>query len=155
MNRRASGEEIALFMFLFIMVILLAGILAGVYSFFNKGYDFRLAESSQLRAALVSCFTREGPDVFFATFFNITLSCGISEEVLLDGVHYVRLRDAEVRSPQFVRGVTDYETQCDLSTGGARENAAYPRCVSGNITFKGATYSYLVGSNQHGRRSTA
>jgi len=150
MNRLGGGEELGLFMFLTIMFILLAGVVLGVRSFFGEGYDFRAAESAQLRDAVISCFNKNSASEFFASEFDIARSCGLNGNVLGDGFHFVKIIDAKDNTRVFEIGVRDYAQQCFFS--GSRANKAYPKCVNGTIERDGGTFDYIIGSNQQGRR---
>lgn len=149
LNRRASGEELALFMFLTIMLIFAVGVYWGVRSFFNQGYDFRSVEASQLLEHVHACVEREG-SAFFAANFSFVARCGFNEDVINDGKHFILLESTRTTDRVFRFGYSDYENQCGFK--GGLTNAAYPRCVSGNIVIGDERFLYVVASNQNARK---
>ncbi len=147
MNRRGDGEELGLFMFLAIMLILLAGIVLGARSFFGWGYDFRTAEADQLRSVVISCFMNRD---FFASGFNISQACSIHDD-FLERNHLVLIRGLAGPDRTFVKGIADYENQCAFSGGFG--NRAYPRCINGTFSKNGESFYYVIASNQQSRRA--
>lgn len=142
MNRKGSGEELALFMFLTIMVIFLAGVVLGTRSFFGQGYDFREAEKLQIESKIVSCFTSKD---FFASGFSLA-NCGVNED-FFDSNHLILFRSSSDEKRVFVRGVADYENQCQLNRDGKR-NRAYPICAFGSVYRGTEKFDYIIGTNQ-------
>ncbi len=147
MNRHGDGDELGLFMFLAIMLILLAGIVLGARSFFGWGYDFRAAEADQLRSVVIPCFLKED---FFASNFNISQACAIHDG-FLERNHLVLIKSVSQSDRVFIAGIADYENQCAFS--GGIGNRAYPRCVNGTFSRNGETFYYVVASNQQARRN--
>lgn len=147
MDKKGVGGEVVMFgPFFALLLIIFAGIYIGVNAYFSHTYEIRASESKVLAYRVEECFYKHD---FFASDFNLTADCGLSESVLSEN-HLIRLNNSQ---QVFSLGVVDYANQCFLV--GAREHSAYPKCISRELSKGGVSYSLLVGSNQNAFRGAA
>lgn len=130
------GNQVMLFSFFFLLVVIGVGIVAGVWLFYGQGYDFRQAEAEVLNYEIKKCLVNEKIDKssFADEFYE---KCRLNKEVVEQGIVKI-IRDNEI-----VFSIGD-EVQCGLS----EKNENYPKCVEREI----GVYKVLTGSNQRVRR---
>ena len=138
-NRRGMGEIVMFFPFIFICLIIAAGIWIGVGAFYGGEYDFRQAEAELLASRVVECFKMGD--------FEIYRDCNLNREVIeTEHLIFIKYNDEVIVNV----GVGDYLQQCFFE--GIKKNRNYPNCVSGTFTREGKEFYYVVGSNQRIRR---
>lgn len=147
MNRKGdAGDNLALIMFLLILVILGSSIVIGVRSFFGEGYDFRFAEASQLEDRILTCLEQHD---FFVEGFDVYTACNLNKQVFEESLLSIYIKKT-AHGEVFSVGIADYVNQCNFI--GGRENLAYPRCVQGTTVQRGEELTYVIGSNHKSRR---
>jgi hypothetical protein len=146
MNSKGHGEALMFFSFMFIMLILGAGVVWGTLSFIGNGYDGRASEAAQLGMSVEECITSHN---VFAPGFDIFASCDLNKEIINDK-HMILIYSKSDSTKVLTFGVNDYVNQCSLS--GARKNGGYPRCLEGTVYRGNEPIGFVVGSNQRSQR---
>jgi hypothetical protein len=81
------GEQIMMFAFIFLIVVIGAGIVLGVYMFIGQGFDFRSGEAGLLAYNVKDCILNEGSSWFSELKTNPDLlysKCKLSKAVIED-----------------------------------------------------------------------
>jgi len=144
-NKKAQlGEQMTFFAFLFLLIIIGLGIVAGVYIFFGSGYDFRSVDADLLNYKIRNCISNNLlDDNFKNNFYEI---CKIDLKVIEDKNYIIRILADEKEFFDF-----GDELQCELSA----KNINYPKCTSVNFNSNGKNIFILTGSNQQSRGANA
>ena len=118
LNKKAQiGEQIMVFPFLFILVVICVGIAIGVYIFFGGGYDFRQVDADILSYKIGNCILdNEVNEEFWSDLYT---KCRLNKEVL---DKYSLFRVSYGGDEKFSTG-GDFE-QC----GFKGKNEKYPQC---------------------------
>jgi|SRR3989344_2252816 len=144
MNNRGTGEALMFFAFMFLILIIAAGIVFGVSSFYGKGYEFRHVEAQLLRDNVLGCFSNND---FFEQGFDFYATCKINEGVIGSDKYLIYIRNLKDEGV-FSIGVADYLNQCSFR--GAEGNDDFPKCANGTFTKGNDNFYYVFGSNQRG-----
>jgi hypothetical protein len=124
MNKQGKegGEAVMFPVFLFILIIIGVGIVAGVFIFFGGDIDYRVSDASLLYTKVARCLSQA--DLSSKSFDDLYSICGISEKVLKDNRFVLQIYDS---GNVYLK--TGDIVQCELQD----RSQAYPRCISGII----------------------
>lgn len=143
LNKKAAlGPQTMVFVYFFILVIIAAGIVWGVLSFFTANYDFREVDASLLTEKIVNCLSDkkiefQNAEQFESEFYE---KCKINKEVIDQSFFiFIKFSDDKI----FEAGPGD-KTQCEL----AEKNINYPKCKSTTL----GEIEIETGSNQKSRK---
>ena len=75
----AIGDMAMLVIFIFVMIIIGAGIAAGVIMVFGQGYDFKNADAEILSYKVEGCLVENGFENLAREFYSV---CGLNERVI-------------------------------------------------------------------------
>jgi len=142
MNKKADLGDYAMFFSFFLMLVIIsAGITAGVYLNFGKEYDFRKVDADILNYKIKTCLSSND--------FNFQLPQEELEKELLEKCrlnnntkenHLVMIKlNGEIKY-----GSESYETTCSLS----EKNKNYPVCSTSTLTKEQNKFTILTGSSQ-------
>jgi len=140
MNRKADAGDWVKFGGFFLIMIIIAGGIVGMYlSSSANGYNIKEAEASVLFDVVRDCFEENG---LFESEEEFLEKCKLNSNVMEDRL--VLIDDlATDRDDDFVLGVRDYEIQCELTDRFER----FAKCRTGE--FNG--HRIIVGSNADSR----
>jgi len=148
-KRGQLGSQLMIFVFLFLLILVAGGVVAGTYIFFGQGYDIRQAEADALNIHIASCLQEKIIDWKVAgDFYN---QCGLSSDALNSSIYLIRIRDCvndNCNLGNIVFSLGSNFEACSL-TG---KNKAYPKCTIKKIYLKDKIYELVTGSNQLPRR---
>jgi len=156
-NRGQLGEQIMVFMFIFLMFVIGAGIVLGTYFFIGPEFDFRAVEADMLSYKIKDCILNDGslfdgikanPDLFYT-------KCSLNKEVI-ESNNAIRVCPgaAEVNicldpnNPDAVFAVGNYGL-CDP----AGSNKIVGCSVASFSDSKGTNYVIIATSKQKIRRN--
>lgn len=148
MNRRAQlGDQVMIFPFLFIMILIGGGIVGGTLLFFGKEYDVRQSEANTLAYVLQRCvqqntFNWNAADIEQELY----KLCKIDGLILSEG-SLVRLK----RNSVDVFSINSGKIEGCFFTGAAK-NLAYPKCTTVTFSKEGTNYELTTGSFQRKQR---
>lgn len=143
MKRGRVGNQLSLFSFLLLLLIVGGGIVGGIALYYGAGTDYRSQESAFIASLIERCFLRG--------VFNETLaSCGLDTRLSQQNRYQIAVCEGVcfIASPQYVLYHGDSPETCRLIT---KDSATYPKCVERAFTFQGKAYQIVVGTNYRGR----
>ncbi len=138
MNKK--GDKLLSFGWVFILVIVGAGVVFGVTSFFSAHIDVRQMESDVLNVEVFDCVSQGMDDFSEDNFFD---KCGLIAEKFGEGSNYFILVNVDGLNYRY--GKHSMEESCKISFG-LLKSKEYPRCTeksSGDIYI-------LTGSSNRG-----
>ena len=137
-NKKAQlGEQIMIFPFLFMIIIIGLGIAAGIYMFFGSGYDFRQVDADILNYKIRECLSNNKIDFSQETEFFTT--CSLNEKVIKESFIILIEQNNQVKI-----GSNSDETTCSI----AKENPNYPKCTTTYLN----DFKILTGSKQQAQK---
>lgn len=145
MNKKAQmGNQITIFVFFFLLMLVAAGIVIGVFMFYGKPYDFRYVDAGVESYVIKQCILENSID--WSDIDDFYSKCDLDKKnfqneitlkIVENGKEVVKWKDV---------------VGCEL----ASKNIKYPKCVYQNFTIEDSQgiryYELLVGSNQNSRR---
>jgi len=138
-NKAQLGNQILIFQFIFLILLISIGLFAGISLFFSQEYNYKLQDASLLNSKIRSCLSSnnlsQNPDEFKQQLFSI---CSINQKVIEENF-IVKIK---LNSHTLYNHKAD-ETVCSLSD----KNPEFPRCISSSYM----RYSILTGSNQNSK----
>lgn len=144
-KKATGGQQLTIFPFLFLMMMIGLGITAGVWMFYGKGYDFRQAESSLLNYKLTSCILEKDIDFTKDSIYDL---CNLNKEIIEKNNIIKICKNSQdcvdSSSPLFFSG-SNFQG-CFFT--GAKQNDAYPKCSLVSIKKQSDTYQIITGSKQ-------
>ncbi len=154
-NKKAeeTGDQIMVFAFMFLLVIIGVGIWLGVSIYFGSSYDSRQVDANLLLYKVENCFTNSNIIEFQGDFYAI---CGINQGVVENNQLMIKVCSGnDVNScinnaSSFLFFGKNLAVDCALT--GGNSNNAYPKCSNDEITKDGKSYIIITGSNQQIRR---
>lgn len=139
-----NGREPVMFFAFFVLLIIIgAGIGAGVLLFYGARYDTRATETGIIFDKVSACAKNND---FFSSNFNIE-QCGLFEGAF-GSEHLVYLKNEEGVEKYF--GNYDFIVECELE--GLKEREDAPLCLKGDVEGEFGNYQLIVGSKQISRR---
>lgn len=135
-NKKAgTGDQIMILPFLFLLLIITAGIITGIYIFFGSDYEFRKTDADLLNHKIKSCLSNN--EIDWSNSENFFTTCDINQDITQEDFIIHIEKNGEV--------VYDYgdEVACTLS----EKSSKYPKCTNSSLN----QYSITVGSNQFKR----
>ena len=154
MNRKGDvGDQINVFGFLFLILIIGVGIVIGVLIFFGKGYDFREGEAKLLNYKIKECLLKnELNKEFFLGFFQ---KCKLDKDVI-EKNNIIRICENsedcvfEDNKEKVLIFVGSNFRACKFE--GVRGNENFPKCSIQSLEKAGKKYEIITGSSQISRR---
>ena len=149
-QRKAQlGDQVMIFPFLFIMILIGGGIVGGTLLFFGNEYDVRQSEANTLAYTLQTCiqqhtFNWESADIDS----EIYKTCHLDGSALSEG-SLIRLKRNSVQILTVNIGKVE---GCFFI--GATKNPAYPKCTTLRFSKDGTSYELTTGSFQRKQRVT-
>jgi hypothetical protein len=137
----------ALVPLMIIMIVILLGVSAAMYSYFGRGIDTRQQQAYDLYGLIRECAVA-GTKIITGDQLSLT-ACGIDEEIFNHGAYFVALTPV-TGGVSVTAGVSDFLVRCGLD---ARfKNHDYPLCHSGIVVINGVRYTLQVGAAQQVKR---
>lgn len=136
MNKKANtGNQIMIFPFLFLLLIIGLGLITGIYIFFGSTYEFRQIDTNILNYKIKSCLSNN--DIDFSNPENFFTTCKLNKNITQEYFIIYIQQDSKT--------IYDYgdEVACDLSA----KSEKYPKCTDSTLD----QYSIRTGSNQFKR----
>jgi hypothetical protein len=159
MDRRAQlGEQLMIFMFLFFMVVIGAGIVIGAYVFIGPEFDFRPTEAAILNYQIRECFTH---DTFSmkdkmeeGTFKDFVFKqCKLNAEVI-GTYNGIKICNAGQGVDDCIKeGKPLFSTGGDFQPCGFNEKNKFFGCAVQSVVKNGQSYVVITISKQQIRRS--
>ena len=146
--KKGTGEALMFFAFIFLILIIGAGLVWGTSSFYGRDYEFRHIEAELLAEHTLKCFKQRE---FFTQGFDIYSECGLNKDVVENGKYLIYFESKEDGNKKFTLGVLDYKNQCSFL--GSRSNDDFPKCVNGTTSLGDEEFYYVFGSDQNKQRS--
>jgi hypothetical protein len=145
LNKRAqAGDQLTVFIFFFLLMVVAAGIVIGVFLFYGKDYDFRYVDAETEIYIVKQCISENtidwnSPDDFYS-------KCNLNKKNFQNEMTFkITENGKDVAIWKDVVG-------CEL----ASKNIGFPRCVnetfSKTINGQKIDYYVLLGSNQNSKR---
>ena len=145
-NKKAVGEQIMVFVFFFIVLIIVLGITAGIYIFFGSEYEFKKVDADILALGISQCIKNNQIDFsqdeeqLREEFYN---NCRFNKEVIEEYfVYQISINDEPKLS------LKASQTDCALG----EKSEKYPRCTSVNFSHNSQKFIILAGSQQSARK---
>ena len=130
-NKKGSEKLLSAWWF-FVLAIIVIGITAGVFIFYNKDIDVREIEAMTLNNKLKNCLISGGVLVngFFEEDFDIFNECNLKKQVIESGDFYLKinvLNDKEEVVKKMQAGKITFDKDCEISK--SIEAEEFPKCV--------------------------
>ncbi|MCA9485448.1 MAG: hypothetical protein KC506_01235 [Nanoarchaeota archaeon] len=149
MSKGQLGVQTTVIWFLFLLLIIVGSLGAGIYMFFGSGYDARQIDAENLNIKIKACLSEnefdtsllnpESREKFEKDFYT---KCKINHEVVKQNQFiYITFPENKI----YEEGKGD-PTQCTLQD----KNELFPRCSESTITKNSKTIKIQTGSNQQG-----
>ena len=148
MNRGGqAGEQIMIFPFIFLLIIIGVGIVGGVVIFFGAEYDVRQIDADILNYKIRECISNGKVD--FDDFYK---NCRISESAIVENnlIFKICLGDGDCVQDDGIIGVWSNLETCRFE--GVKENDAFPKCSKSEVEKDGKSYKIITGSNQFSKK---
>lgn len=144
-NKRGElGNQITIFVFFMLLMIVAAGIVVGVFLFYGKPYDFRHVDAETSIYNVKQCIIDNSINWNDASDFYS--KCNFNRKVFED--------EMTLKITENGRDVLKWND--DVACSLASKNIGYPRCTnetfSKSVNGQSIIYFVLVGSNQNSRR---
>jgi hypothetical protein len=142
-QRRAQvGEQMMVFWFVFLLLLVGGGIYAGVYIFFGSEYDFRKVDAEILNYRVEKCLIEN--EIDFGNLSgeiggNFYEKCRLNQGIINETFFIL----VNATGKEYEAGPGDRQ-QCSLG----ELNDKYLRCKGKTFVKNGKEYSVLTGSNQ-------
>ncbi len=151
MNRGGeTGNQLMFFTFLFMLVMIGAGIVAGVLIFFGNEYDTRHIDADILNYKIRKCIIEKDFEFSNNGFFE---TCLLNEKTMTDSEIIVKIcidsSDCLTEKDSLLIFGSNFQA-CGFE--GVKENKAFPRCKMNSFVKEGKKYDVITGSNQKVRR---
>src|SRR3989344_6502072 len=153
MNKKAeTGDQIMFFPFIFIMLVIAAGIVTGVLLFYGEKYDARANDAYTLNYHIKNCLSNNDLNSIKIDFY---IACNIHKDSLAGhkiGFKICENKEAEeciVSTTPLASSGSNFEA-C-LFTG-AKNNKNYPSCSYDTLNVKDNRYFIVTSSNQESWR---
>ena len=151
MNKKAeSGQQVMVFAFLFLLVLIGMGIVGGVVVYYGKGADFRKIDSEILNYRIRECLSESINLQQFKE--NFSSLCSLNKTVLEDKGFTIKVCQdlspeecANSKESIFELGNTHIQA-CFINA--AENNPEYVKCTKTEFFDKGEKFSIITGSNQ-------
>jgi len=145
-NKKADlGDHLMIFGFLFLVVVIAFGLMAGVYIYFGAEYDFRQVEADVLNYKIRECILSSEIDWNSADDFYDR--CGFDKSVLEENNKIKVCKgvgDCISGASVFVLGSGFQE--CGFEA--AEENKNFPRCSIRSLKKEGDSYEIITAGSQ-------
>ncbi|MFH1425148.1 MAG: hypothetical protein ABIG28_00245 [archaeon] len=144
-KKAQAGNQLMIFPFLFLLIVIGTGIWLGISMFFGSEYDFRKIDATLLHNSIRSCISENNFDWSLPReelekeFYK---TCKINQEVVES---YLGI-EIKVNDEIKVKWLGD-PTQCAL----ADKNKNFPRCENSTTPLNEEEIKITAGSNQHSR----
>ena len=122
------GEQVMIFPFVLMLIVIGGGIAAGIYVFFSSGYDFRKVDADILNYKIQDCLTtnkinfNQDKALLEKEFFTV---CNINQQIIKENFIIGIGKNSEVKL-----GIESDEVTCALSQTTAKNNPNYPICTT-------------------------
>ncbi|MEI6850029.1 MAG: hypothetical protein WCK29_03245 [archaeon] len=149
-KKGALGNQIMIFEYIFILMVVSVGFFVGISAFFGQSYDFRQTQADLLSYKISDCLN-QNENMDFNNFFSV---CGLNKELLeknnldfkiCDSMDFSNCASASAK----VSVGSNFEL-CFLT--GASNNDKYPKCSLKNINSK---YALITMVNQKPKEVTS
>jgi len=156
MNRGGqAGEQLMIFPFLFLLIIIGVGIVGGVVIFFGAEYDVRQIDADILNYKIRECISEGEVDLTHQPapkeeeFYK---NCRISESAIVENnlIFKICLGDGDCVQDDGIIGVWSNLETCRFE--GVKENDAFPKCSKSEVEKDGKSYKIITGSNQFSKK---
>lgn len=153
MNRKgaAMGDMTMFFMFMFLLVVIGAGVVVGVLMFFGQGYDFRGVDAELLSYKIKECVLKDS-DFFSKGGGDFFTRCKLNEKIVRENnIVKICKGEGDCMDKDGVISVGSNFPSCRFE--GSGDNLEYPRCDEEKfVTQSGERVWIIVGSKQVSRR---
>jgi len=160
---KRGSEKLFSIWWLFVLIIVGIGIIAGVYIFYSAEVNIKEVEAELLSNKLMDCIVEQGfliEDIFEKNF-DISKKCSINQEVIESGDFYFNIslydENKKLLRESIFLGTSSFEKHCQVVEE-TKEAKKYPMCFeriekglySEEGKLKEVTIKVLAGSNQKG-----
>ena len=161
-DKKGSEKLFSLWWF-FILAMVGAGIVAGVFIFYSADFDVREIEAESLYNRLSNCVVEQGylTDTFFDESFDVFERCDLDKGTATSGDFYFKISILDAnRHPikEISEGTRTFEADCKI--GGNLVAKDFPKCIEKEESViyyqdnekRNAIVYILTASNQRGRK---
>ncbi len=147
------GEQLGIFFFLFLIVIIGVSIFVGVGLFFGKGYDFREVEAELLNYKIKECLASNEIDIGFFKKENFYDKCRIDKGVIDLGNYIIKICEGSDRDSCVVGGgIFSEGSNFQLCKLNIKKNYVSSLCSIKSFEKNGKGFVIITGSKQDSRR---
>jgi len=137
-NRKgAMGRQLMYAYFLFMLVVIGGGIVAGVFIFYGTGYDFRKADSVALNFEIKKCILEKEIDFGKDSIYE---KCSLNEKIIDEGKYSIGI----FKNGNEVLRFRDYVI-CKVT---AKKGVDFPKCTITKFLKGNDEFEVVIGSNQ-------
>ena len=144
MNKKSqAGNQITIFAFLLLLIVLGTGIAIGNYAFFGADYDYRKSDASALNIKIKNCL-EDGKLNFNSqeeTDASLEKDCQINSTIIKN---YFIIAIEKNQNEIYKSGDA---TLCQL----ASKNKEFPKCVNSTVFLPDEKLTIITGSYQNKR----
>lgn len=146
MNLKGSlGDQLMIFNFIFLLLIISIAIIAGVSLFYGFDYDSRSWEAEAFSQSVKKCVEQVGMEYLDQSSFLV--ECGFVQDISDKGLDIKICIDdgncIEEKDPLIVYG-SNFEI-CGFSE---KENENFPKCFQDSFSYEGFDYVLVVKNNK-------
>ena len=147
------GEQLGIFFFLFLIVIIGVSIFVGVGLFFGKGYDFREVEAELLNYKIRECLAGNEIGIGFFEKENFYNKCRIDRGVVDSGNYIIKICEGNDENNCFIsEGIFSEGSNFQACKLNIKKNYASPLCSIKTFEKNGKSFVIVTGSKQDSRR---
>ncbi|MDP1695445.1 MAG: hypothetical protein Q8L29_00855 [archaeon] len=146
-NRKGeAGSMLMLVVFLFLLLMIAGGIVAGTFMFFGTGYEVRQLDADVLNYKIKECMTNNYILMVVDSFYEV---CGLNKEVLEQAGYKINICEGVCSGnlPGIISVGSNFEV-CKFTGKGE----GYPKCTISSVVKEGKSYEIVVASLQMPRR---
>lgn len=147
MNRKGeAGSMLMIVVFLFLLIMISGGIVAGTYMFFGTGYEVRQLDADVLNYKIKECIEKNWILEVVDNFYEV---CGLNKEVLEEEGYKINICEGICSGnlPGIISLGSNFEV-CKFTGKGE----GYPKCAISNVVKEGKNYEIIIASSQMPRR---
>ncbi|MBX4196464.1 hypothetical protein KW805_02670 [Candidatus Pacearchaeota archaeon] len=149
MDKGQLGNQLSIFIYLFLFVLIGGGIVFGTSLFLEDSSDFRSSDAVSLNREIQNCI-RDVSEADFSTRFydSCTIGKSVTDRYNLIKVCVNSVDCISAGNPLFSTG-GDFQL-CGIA--GVKSNGDYPSCVTTEMSANSKSYTILTVSKQRVRR---
>ncbi len=148
-NRRGEvGSQVLFFEFLFLLIIVSIGIIAGITLFFGSEYEFRHVDAGILNLRIRECLRET--EIDWSINGDLYVKCRLNREIV-ERDYTLEIENLDLKDIVIVNKAPE---NCKFEGGKSNDN--FPKCVEKESKgINGEKYRVLTGSNQKIKKEIA